>query len=89
MKIQVTEEQMKNILSDIENEMDEQTEGEPVSPEPEAGTSDTQKGAQGYPDVTTWSDIVGSKLNRGVANKINNEPRPDLVDRGGPANQLK
>jgi hypothetical protein len=68
--------------------IDEQTEAEPVEPEPEAGTSDTQKGAEGYPEVTTWAEIVGSKLTRGVANKINNEPRPDLVDRSGPANQL-
>ena len=89
MKIQITEQQLKKILSSIETDIEEQTESEPVSPEPEAGTSDTQTGAQGYPEVTKWSDIVGSKLTRGVANKINNDPRPDLVGREGPANQLK
>ena len=88
MKIQITEEQYKTIKKKVESEFDEQTEAEPVNPEPETGASDTQTGAQGYPEVTKWSDIVGSKLTRGVANKINNDPRPDLVGREGPSNQL-
>lgn len=87
MKIQVTEQQLKNILSEVKSELDEQTDSEPVSPEPEAGTSDTQSGAKGYPEVgkweseasrgpanqigiTKWSDVVGSTLKRGKANKL-------------------
>ena len=73
---------------DGDEDINEQEDPEAAQPTP--GTSDSQKGDQkGYPEVTTWSDIVGSKLTRGVANKINNEPRPDLVNRDGPANQLK
>lgn len=87
MIIQITEQQLKNILSDPSSEIDEQTESDPVSSEPEDGTSDTQSGAEGYPEVgkwesevtrgpanqigvTRWSDVVGSTLKRGKANKL-------------------
>lgn len=79
-----------SIYDDDEDEEKLDEQEDPEAAQPTAGTSDSQKGEQkGYPEVTTWSDIVGSKLTRGVANKINNEPRPDLVNRDGPANQLK
>jgi len=88
MKIQVTEEQMKHILSDIENEIDEQSEGDPVEPEPEAGTSDTQSGAAGYPEVGKWE----SGVERGPANQIGVTKWSDVVGSTltrGKANQLK
>jgi hypothetical protein len=87
MKVLITEKQLKKL---IKKTIEASEQEDPEAAQPTAGTSDSQKGDQkGYPEVTTWSDIVGSKLTRGVANKINNEPRPDLVNRDGPANQLK
>jgi hypothetical protein len=88
MKIQVTEEQMKHILSDIENEIEEQSESEPVEPEPESGTSDTQSGAEGYPEVGKWE----SGVERGPANQIGVTKWSDVVGSTltrGKANQLK
>lgn len=89
MKIQVTEEQLKNILSEIEeDDLDEQSESEPVEPEPEAGTSDTQSGAEGYPEVGKWE----SGVTRGPANQIGNTKWSDVVGSTltrGKANQLK
>lgn len=89
MKIQVTEEQLKNILSEIEeDDLDEQSESEPVEPEPEPGTSDTQSGAEGYPEVGKWE----SGVTRGPANQIGNTKWSDVVGSTltrGKANQLK
>jgi hypothetical protein len=86
MKLQVSEEQFKKIISNLNNE--EMTEQEsPVSPEPAAGTSSTQSGGTGYPEVgkwetgitrgpanqvgvTKWSDIVGANLKRGKSNPL-------------------
>jgi len=87
MKIQVTEQQLKNIISEISSEVDEQTESDPVSPDPVSGASAKQSGGEGYPEVgkweseatrgpanqigiTKWSDVVGSTLKRGKANKL-------------------
>ena len=87
MKVLITEKQLKKL---IKKTIEASEQEDPEAAQPTAGTSDSQKGDQkGYPEVTTWSDVVGSKITRGVANKINNEPRPDLVNRDGPANQLK
>lgn len=83
MKLGLTEKQYKEIISKLV----EQSEAEPVSPEPESGTSSTQTGGKGYPEVgkwesgvtrgpgnqigvTKWSDVVGSKLNRGKSNPL-------------------
>ena len=84
MKLQVSEDQFKKILSELNNE--EITEEEtPVAAEPTAGTSSTQSGGTGYPavgkwesgitrgpanqtGVTKWADIVGANLKRGKAN---------------------
>jgi hypothetical protein len=60
-------------------EIDEQD-----APAPDSGGSS----GGGKNNPTTWSSIVGSKLTRGPANPISNDPRPDKVTRG-PANQLK
>jgi hypothetical protein len=83
MNLRITEEQLKTIIkkeSDVSEEVD-------VNPEPTAGTSSSQGGGEGYPEVgkwesgvtrgsanqvgnTKWSDIVGSSLKRGQANKL-------------------
>lgn len=86
MKLGLTEKQYKDIISKIL----EQSEAEPVSSEPEAGTSSAQSGGKGYPQVskwesgvtrgpgnqvgiTKWSDVVGSKLTRSKANRLNEQ----------------
>ena len=78
MKLQVSEEQFRKIISELNNEEVTEQE-EPVSAEPTAGTSSTQSGGEGYPEVgkwesgatrgpgnqigiTKWSDVVGSTL---------------------------
>ena len=85
MKIIVTKDQLTEILSNQSNVKEQE---DPTDAQPTSGASDKQSGSDGYPEVTTWSNIVGSKLTRGVANPIGNEPRPDLVNRDGPANQI-
>lgn len=55
-----------------------------------AGTSSTGE-KKGYPEVTKWSDIVGSKVSRGVANQLGVTKWSDgyKINRDGPSNQLK
>lgn len=88
MRVQITEEQLKLIKSSIKSEFNEQTESEPVKPEPEAGTSDKQSGADGYPEVGKWE----SGVERGAANQIGVTKWSDIVGSTltrGKANQLK
>jgi hypothetical protein len=86
MKLQISEKQLKLILSNqVESELGEQEA--PVDSQPTAGTSSTQSGGQGYPavgkwesgatrgpgnqiGVTKWSDVVGSTLQRGKGNSL-------------------
>ena len=90
MKVLITEKQLKKLIKKtIDQEMKEQDD--PSDAMPTAGTSDTQTGGKGYPEVTTWSDIVGSKLTRGPANQIKNTKWSDTVGSSltrGPGNQL-
>jgi hypothetical protein len=88
MRLIITEKQLKKIIS---KETDNQEIGEqedPAAAQPSAGTSATQSGGQGYPEVSKWSDIVGSKLARGPANPIGNGKMTDRTKRDGPANQI-
>lgn len=88
MKIQITEEQLKTIIEGINKEIDEQTDSEPVEPEPEPGTSDKQSGGDGYPEVGKWE----SGVTRGPANQIGVTKWSDVVGsslKRGKANQLK
>jgi len=90
MKILISEKQLKKIIDSIsETEIDEQ---ETVDPTPKSGASQKQKGGDGYPEVSTWSDVVGSKLTRGSANQIKNTKWSDTVGsilKRDAANQLK
>jgi hypothetical protein len=84
MKMGLTEKQYKHILS----KLSEQSEAEPVKAEPEAGTSSTQAGGTGYPEVGKWE----SGLNRGPANQIGVTKWADVVGSKltrNKANQLK
>jgi hypothetical protein len=90
MEYIITEKQLKLILSnEVRNkEIDEQTESEPVSSEPTAGTSSTQSGGQGYPTVGKWE----SGVTRGPANQIGVTKWSDIVGstlKRGKANPLK
>lgn len=73
-------------------DLDEQEEGT-AGGEGTSGTAGTSSTGEkkGYPEVTKWSDIVGSKLTRGVANPIGITKWSDgyKINRDGPANQLK
>lgn len=88
MKILISEKQLKGLIQNTDNQdIDEQED--PAAAQPEAGTSATQSGGQGYPEVTKWEEIVGSKLTRGPANPKGNTPMADRTNRDGPANQIK
>jgi len=97
MKVLITEKQLKRLSKKIPKEVKEQEADAPVDPTnvdptPTTGVSDKQKGGEGYPEVSTWSDLVGSKLTRGPANQIANTKWSDTVGATltrGPANQLK
>ena len=84
MKVSLSEKQYKTLKSMVEQD----ATSSPADAQPSAGTSDTQSGGQGYPQVgkwesgvqrgpgnqigvTTWDDVVGSKLTRGKANPLN------------------
>lgn len=88
MKIQITEEQYKTIKKKVEAEFDEQTEAEPVDPEPETGASPEQSGAEGYPEVGKWE----SGVTRGPGNQLGVTKWSDTVGSTitrGKANPLK
>ncbi len=96
MKVLITEKQLKRLIKKTkELEIDEEdavaaTAAADATPVP--GTSETQQGGQGYPEVSTWENIVGSKLARGPANQIKNTKWSDTVGAGltrDAANQLK
>lgn len=80
----LTEKQYKHILS----KLSEQSEAEPVKAEPEAGTSSTQAGGTGYPEVGKWE----SGVTRGPANQVGVTKWADVVGSKltrSKANQLK
>ena len=84
MKMGLTEKQYKHILS----KLSEQSEAEPVKAEPEAGTSSTQAGGTGYPEVGKWE----SGVTRGPANQVGVTKWADVVGSKltrSKANQLK
>jgi hypothetical protein len=84
MKLGLTEKQYKDIISKIL----EQSEAEPVSSEPETGTSSAQTGGKGYPTVGKWE----SGVTRGPSNQIGVTKWSDVVGAKltrSKANQLK
>jgi hypothetical protein len=82
MKLIITEKQFKNIISN-HTELDEE-DANTVNPEPTAGTSTTQSGGTGYPEVGKWE----SGVTRGKANPIGNTKWESGITRGK-ANPLK
>lgn len=85
MRMVINEKQLKLILSTENQELGEQGD---VASEPSAGTSSTQAGGQGYPEVGKWE----SGLTRGPANQIGVTKWADIVGanlKRGKANPLK
>ena len=91
LKVMLSEKQLKTLLKSYkEEDIDEQDDTSDA--EPTSGASDTQSGGDGYPDVTTWEEIGGSKVTRGPANQIKNTKWSDIVGstlKRDVANQLK
>jgi hypothetical protein len=89
MKLGLTEKQIKLIISQISEsqEVDEE-EVDPAAAAPEAGTSDTQAGGKGYPEVGKWE----SGATRGPGNQIGITKWADVVGatlKRGKGNPLK
>ncbi len=88
MKIMVSEEQFQKILKDIPENQEVSEQEETPNPEPQAGTSSTQSGGQGYPSVGKWE----SGVTRGPSNQIGVTKWADIVGvnlKRGKANPLK
>lgn len=89
MKVKLTEDQLKKVLKSIEEETPmEVDEQETTSSEPSSGTSSTQSGGQGYPQVGKWE----SGVTRGPANQIGVTKWSEIVGaniKRGKANPLK
>lgn len=95
MKLGLTEKQYNNLLTLVsETELEEQAEPPASEPEkgtsgkqsggqgyPEVGKweSGVTRGPGNQVGVTKWSDVVGSKLNRGKANQLKEQLTPNLT----------
>ena len=91
MKIMLSEKQLKTLLTTYKEE-DVEEQVDMSDAEPTSGASNTQSGGEGYPEVTTWSEIGGSKVSRGAANQIALTKWSDIVGstlKRDVANQLK
>lgn len=88
LKILINPLQYKILESKIKGEVKEQGETGTPSPQPTAGTSSTQSGGQGYPQVGKWE----SGVTRGPSNQIGTTKWSDIVGsvlKRGKANPLK
>lgn len=91
MKTLITEKQFKSLMKSYKEENIEEQE-DTTGAEPKSGASTQQSGGEGYPEVSKWDDIVGSKLTRGPANQIGLTKWSDIVGnllKRDSANQLK
>lgn len=88
MKINITEKQYHFILKNLSENEEIGEQEETPNPEPTAGTSSTQSGGQGYPEVGKWE----SGVTRGPANQVGNTKWSDIVGsvlKRGKSNPLK
>ena len=84
MKLALSEKQYKS----LKNMMEQDATSSPSDSQPSAGTSDTQSGGQGYPQVGKWE----SGVQRGPGNQIGITKWSDVVGSKltrGKANPLK
>lgn len=85
MKVQINEKQFNKLISKNKKEISEE---DAVAATPAAGTSSTQSGGQGYPQVGKWE----SGVTRGPANQITVTKWSDIVGsvlKRGKSNPLK
>jgi hypothetical protein len=91
MKLQINEKQLNTLISKSKKEIKEDETGPPAgapSATPTAGTSSTQSGGQGYPQVGKWE----SGVTRGPSNQIGVTKWSDIVGsvlKRGKSNPLK
>lgn len=88
MKIEVSEKQFNKILKNITENQEVSEQEDTPNPTPQAGTSSTQSGGQGYPSVGKWE----SGVTRGPSNQIGVTKWADIVGvnlKRGKANPLK
>ena len=88
MKLQITEDQLRELLKSITKPMDVEEQAETPSSQPSAGTSSTQSGGQGYPEVGKWE----SGVTRGPANQVGVTKWSEVVGvnlKRGKSNPLK
>ena len=84
MKIVLSEKQLEKLIkSSVNQEVTEQDDA--AAAQPSAGTSATQSGGEGYPEVSVWE----SGASRGPANPIGNGAMEDRIKERGKANKLK
>ena len=83
MKIVLSEKQLEKLIKSSVNQ--EVTEQDDAAAQPSAGTSGTQSGGEGYPEVGVWE----SGATRGPANPIGNGKMEDRIKERGKANKLK
>jgi len=83
MKIVLSEKQLEKLIkSSVNQEVTEQDDASAA--QPSAGTSATQSGGEGYPEVSVWE----SGVSRGPANPIGNGAMEDRIKERGKANKL-
>jgi hypothetical protein len=85
MRLGLTQKQLQLIVKESKKEVKEQ---EAVAAAPSAGTSSTQSGGQGYPQVNKWE----SGVTRGAGNQVGVTKWSDVVGNSlkrGKANPLK
>jgi hypothetical protein len=84
MKIIISEEQLQKLTKKLKDEeVTEQEDGgsSPEAAEPTSGTSDTQSGGSGYPEVDKWE----SDIKRGPGNTIDDKIKWEDVEGTQPA----
>lgn len=88
MELLINERQLKVILSQEVSEEEMEEQSDPATAQPDSGTSSTQSGGQGYPEVGKWE----SGVTRGPSNQIGVTKWADIVGsilKRGKSNPLK
>lgn len=88
MRLQISEKQLERIIKEITENQEVTEQEETPQAEPTPGTSTTQSGGQGYPQVGKWE----SGVTRGPSNQIGVTKWSDIVGaslKRGKSNPLK
>lgn len=88
MKVKITEDQLKRILSKLDEPIEMEEQAEAPSATPTSGASSAQSGGQGYPEVGKWE----SGVTRGPGNQVGITKWSEVVGatlKRGKSNPLK